>query len=801
MTTVGNRIYRFENFVIDVARREIRRDSEELVVQPRVFDLLVYLAENHERAVGKDELQDAVWPGMIITETALTRAVMKARKAVGDDASRQAVIKTIHGHGYRFVAERLAANADDKAAGAEILEPLPAAAKPVPVVLAERESRSRRPLKLLLGAAAVVLLSVLAWILLRPPVTLDGETRIAVLPLADETGNPDLAWTRLGLMSYASNLIKADGGLAVVPEGSVVSLAENTGWSGDVEGPENSDLLSKLRQVYGATHMLAMRLESEGRALRMNFSLLGPDGSARQGTMVGDEGTELTQGVVQSVYSSLLRKRHRRGEVPLVSEDPFNNEAYARGMDLVLQGRCAEAVQFFNIIIEQEPGLFAPRFEYAACRRILGDWEEAEALLDELIAEQRLLGRTRPLAQALMTQGILYNRTGRLDLAWRAHEEALEVSESLQDREFSAKILQNQAIVLDDRGQWQEAEELLDLAVLAYQDAGRETMPGQLYSGKANLRMAKGELVEAEEYLEKALQAFREIGDRRNEAMMLNNTGYLLRNLGRLEEAEEYHLRSLEIRQEIDDRVGVGRVHGMLSAVYTAQGRYREAIAASSSALEIALETRDRLFEGTSLAQLGDAEKAVGDYQSARQHYQQGRVVFSDIQDGMRVLQSDLKLARLDIIQKATARAESTALRVLEEARQNELMQPEIQAMELLGDIAMERGEVENAIAEYEAAITRVRESTWASKENTLAQKLVNAYLDIGDLDSAAPLVGALGGQEPNLQSLKVQARFAWIRGDATTAVKLMEQARELAGENWTDESEAAMQQYRAKDL
>ena len=102
-----NEIYRFGAFTVDVARRELRSGGDEVEVQPRVFDLLVFLLENHERAVDKDELQDAVWPGMFITETALTRAVMKARKAVGDDASRQQVIKTIHGHGYRFVAELL----------------------------------------------------------------------------------------------------------------------------------------------------------------------------------------------------------------------------------------------------------------------------------------------------------------------------------------------------------------------------------------------------------------------------------------------------------------------------------------------------------------------------------------------------------------------------------------------------------------------------------------------------------------------------------------------------------------------
>jgi pimeloyl-ACP methyl ester carboxylesterase/DNA-binding winged helix-turn-helix (wHTH) protein len=97
-------IYRFGRCMLDSRSRELRRDGRAVPVEHRAFDLLLYLIEHRERAVSKDELQNAVWPGMILTESALTRCVMKARRAAGDDPSRQEVIKTIHGHGYRFVA-------------------------------------------------------------------------------------------------------------------------------------------------------------------------------------------------------------------------------------------------------------------------------------------------------------------------------------------------------------------------------------------------------------------------------------------------------------------------------------------------------------------------------------------------------------------------------------------------------------------------------------------------------------------------------------------------------------------------
>jgi adenylate cyclase len=69
-------------------------------VEPKVFDLLVHLVLHRDRSVSKDELQDAIWPRTIVTEGALTRCVMKVRRAIGDDSGD--AIKTVRGHGHRF---------------------------------------------------------------------------------------------------------------------------------------------------------------------------------------------------------------------------------------------------------------------------------------------------------------------------------------------------------------------------------------------------------------------------------------------------------------------------------------------------------------------------------------------------------------------------------------------------------------------------------------------------------------------------------------------------------------------------
>ncbi len=107
MTTEGPRtsgVLRFANFELDLDTRELKRDGRPVTLQPKVLDLIRFLIENRERAVDKAEIQDVVWPGVVVTETSLTQAIRKARRALGDDANAQSVIRTVHGHGYRFVA-------------------------------------------------------------------------------------------------------------------------------------------------------------------------------------------------------------------------------------------------------------------------------------------------------------------------------------------------------------------------------------------------------------------------------------------------------------------------------------------------------------------------------------------------------------------------------------------------------------------------------------------------------------------------------------------------------------------------
>src|SRR5438045_9792952 len=95
----------FENHALDVERRELRRGSELIAMEPQVFDLLTYLVQNRDRVVTKDDMIAAIWSGRIVSESTLTSRINAVRKAVGDSGDEQRLIRTIARKGPRSVGE------------------------------------------------------------------------------------------------------------------------------------------------------------------------------------------------------------------------------------------------------------------------------------------------------------------------------------------------------------------------------------------------------------------------------------------------------------------------------------------------------------------------------------------------------------------------------------------------------------------------------------------------------------------------------------------------------------------------
>jgi len=98
------RYLKFENIFIDTDNQLLIRDGESINLAPKVYDLLIYFCLNHHKIISKDELMDHVWTGTIVTENAISRTLVKVRKALGDDPKNPQFIITVPRKGYRMVA-------------------------------------------------------------------------------------------------------------------------------------------------------------------------------------------------------------------------------------------------------------------------------------------------------------------------------------------------------------------------------------------------------------------------------------------------------------------------------------------------------------------------------------------------------------------------------------------------------------------------------------------------------------------------------------------------------------------------
>lgn len=536
-------LIRFADIVIDPRRRELRKAGELVPVQPKVFDLIVYLAGHRDRAVTKDELQDAVWPGVIVTETALTRAIMKARRAVGDDSERQAVIRTVHARGYRFVAPITPGPDEDVAADAS-----PAPARRV----------WPAGLRIVGGVALLALAGAAALFLLRDEAR--PEMRLAVLPINDRTGNTELAWTSLGLMSYANRLLAEAIDSDMVDSRRMMEAFER------IPAEPAEEDLQAVRRSLGASHLVHAVLERGDTQLELRYRVFHERGAGPPGVLAGSNAARLAREMADAIVITLPGGGARR-PFRSVSSDDFVNEAYARGLSLTLQGDVGRARDYFEVAIRQEPGLFWPRYELALTMRDAGELDAARTLLDSLIAEPQTQADPETRAAAWNALAQIHWRQQDYATARSAYDEALAATRAADREDHEAGVLINLGILARITGELDEARGFLTDALAIYDRLGDDDV-GAVYQSLGQVELAAGQLLLAKNWFTRAGEAFQAAGNRRGAAAARNALARVDHRLGRLADAERHMLAALEARESLADFFGRVASHLALAEIY-----------------------------------------------------------------------------------------------------------------------------------------------------------------------------------------------------------------------------------------
>jgi DNA-binding winged helix-turn-helix (wHTH) protein len=96
MTTEAFQVFFFDDVKVELRTGEVFKGGAAVALEPRVFKLLVFLIENRDRLVEKEEILDVVWKDVNVTENSLASAIAKLRRTLGEDSKNGKYIQTLH---------------------------------------------------------------------------------------------------------------------------------------------------------------------------------------------------------------------------------------------------------------------------------------------------------------------------------------------------------------------------------------------------------------------------------------------------------------------------------------------------------------------------------------------------------------------------------------------------------------------------------------------------------------------------------------------------------------------------------
>jgi TolB-like protein/Flp pilus assembly protein TadD len=325
--------YLFNDFALDTERRELRRGTDLVFVEPQVLDLLIHLVRNRDRVVSKDDLIASIWHGRIVSESVLYNRINAARSAIGDSGEQQRLIKTLPRKGVRFIAPVR----QEDAAAAAVLE-------------------QRRPLRL------------------------PGKPSIAVLPFTNMSGDPEQDYFADGIADEIITALSRCSSLFVIARNSSFTYK---GKHVDVR---------EIGRELGVRYVLEGSVRRSGDRLRIMGQLVEAgsaahiwadrfDGDISDVFALQDRITEDVVGAIQPrlQLAEIERLRHE----PTPDFDAYDLLLRAQALEYEFtEQSIAQALVCLERALAIDPG-YAPAMALAAfCyaeRHVQGWWQSREA--------------------------------------------------------------------------------------------------------------------------------------------------------------------------------------------------------------------------------------------------------------------------------------------------------------------------------------------------------------------------------------------------------------------------------------
>jgi DNA-binding winged helix-turn-helix (wHTH) protein/tetratricopeptide (TPR) repeat protein len=554
---MGTPSFRFGDYRLDPAARELWRGAERISLPPKSFECLAYLVEHRERAVGRDELISAVWGRADVNDALLAQTLLRARRAVGDTGNEQNAIRTVPRFGYRFVAP---VDVDD-VPPTVAATPMPAA--PVSAAPAQSPQRGNRVAVIAIAALAVAI-ALVAWFSTRhtaAPTAQVGELAV-VLPVELDERSPDAAWIRLGVMDYIASRLRTDGKLAVLPSERVVALGGGT--PGDLM--QQSQQRDKIRHATGATVLVQPRALATAQGWRLE--LVWHAGDARQNA--SGEGPTALAAATRATDALLARIGRRDTAAPAPAAPTASAELAQRIDAAMLAGDLAAARAAIDaapaaLRADAEVAVRLAQVDFRAGR--IDEAEHAFGALRDRLTELP----TAVQAQALMGLGAVAVRRNDYPAAERRYAEALAALGPAADAELAGNGYTGRGVARAALGRYDEALADFGRARVALERAGDQPAAASVDTNLALMESNRRRWSDAKLAFDRAIAVFERYDVRDNLAASLHGKTLAELALVELDAALADSARAWQLAASLENPVLVdairhSRVRALLAA-------------------------------------------------------------------------------------------------------------------------------------------------------------------------------------------------------------------------------------------
>ena len=791
--------YRFEEFELIPDTRRLLHRGADVAIGIRVLEVVIYLVENRARAVGRDELLSAVWGRADGGDATLAQAVLKARRALGDDGNAQNFIRTVARFGYQWVA------ATTESAAAEVRAPPSAPVRvdhaadstlqsraQVESVTESRPvepSRSRRPFVIGAFAALVLVAAAVGLPFLgmsskkssppsdKPTHVVAGEVPglILVTPTRVHSMSADDGWMRLGVMSLAAQALAGVPGHAVVPDETTLAAVAHAGADAGADA---------LRATTGASVVIVSEANRVGEDWRLDATVLNKDGSAQIVSARAGDPIAAASSLARNLRS-LLAPEGTGDAAETMTPDVLALAAHMKAAILEAQNGRALA------LLAQ-----APKNVAAAPEIVL---LQAEALT-QLGKTVEAIDVLRPLvdAAALNTPPPRW-----LPGAWSA----------LGDTELA-------------RGNPAQAEAYFRRAIQLDGVADRRTL-GLAWRGLGIAQVVRNDLDGAEQSYLRARLELEPVGDRLLLARVTDGLGYIATTRGRMADALMLYEQAADMgaaaglnETELGSRLNIAQAHHYLLHHAIALDKLRALLPRIQAVDYPALHTfgsiayANALIETgafaearAELARLHDAsstDAATDAVVDVRLDEAQIRLALGDAPAAVRLADAvrrdhdtesapDLHLEALAVLLNAQAvagdRKAAAALAADADAWAPANAGPPARVHAFVAEArwAATNGDAAAALDDYRQALVIAREFGTPLVLRDVVVPYAKFQLDAGAIELARATASTVGPYaEDDFEIALLMGRVAAATHDADLARSYFAQARRLAGERWT---------------